>query len=440
MSRKEVHQEQLYVLSDKIYDYKKGLCKVWGTDARNGHEIINRFKRDNSKAFAFLEIEASMPDFDLPKMQLTTSRYVGCVPILSPNEGKLVWSLSVVGRYGEDISEILSVIGDYIAPEFDESMKLSGNFLRPPLYFECQHYIDLYIEAKRYKWRKFDNIEKVQPSPSSSTRWDKYALASYDPERTLKYPNKCNILNREHPEWMQLNYVLDLCIDEVMSHRTPQRSRQPYINKINSLVNSYDKNKMIAVRQIAVHMSDPHVIKELKLSANRVLRNELSATYAWRIDYAEFFERYVQYLIKQVAQSKGARTYMNPKFNISGYHPSWGLSYLEPDMVVCKNDEQYIIDAKYKSHIYNMDSETEQLKETFRADLHQVIAYTSFSTATRKSAMLVYPSKTFVKRSLSVNDAITGNSCTVLLVGIPLSKADMEQTIKNLSALIKFGE
>ena len=52
---------------------------------------------------------------------------------------------------------------------------------------------------------------------------------------------------------------------------------------------------------IPLRTSDPVVIKETKEIGMRILQNNVSAKRAWRIDYSEFFEIYVQYMLKQVA-------------------------------------------------------------------------------------------------------------------------------------------
>ena len=60
------------------------------------------------------------------------------------------------------------------------------------------------------------------------------------------------------------------------------------------------------VTTIPLRKSDPIVIKEAKEIGLRILQNNDSSKRAWRIDYSEFFERYVQYVLKQVAGLKGA--------------------------------------------------------------------------------------------------------------------------------------
>ena len=110
---------------------------------------------------------------------------------------------------------------------------------------------------------------------------------------------------------------------------------------------------------------------------------------------------------------------------------------MEPDAVMYKDDIQYIIDAKYKSHMYNVHRVGEDLKDSFRKDLHQVLAYSSFVGNKEKYAMLIYPSDMFTIRRQKVTSSINGYTSNVFLVGIPLRKSDLEETKKNLSNIIR---
>lgn len=429
----------LHVLEEQSFSHND-LRKAWGLDNRFAERNIQSFISRNKAALEFLEIksECLIDEHRIPSLSLSASKYVGCIPLRSPKDGTHLGNLNVEGKFNEDISELLSIIGEFIPPEFNESLPMQENIVRPPLFFECMHYIDDYIAAKRIKWRKFDNIEKIQPFPTGSTNWSKYIVLSADPHKALQYPNRCNILSRNHPEWHELNYVLKLSIDEILSPRTPLRSRQAYLQKIDLLKNSSETQYTKLTQHINAHMADPIEIKRLKESANIILDNTTKSHLAWRIDLSLFFERYVQFLFNKVARAKGASAYTNPKYNISGNAPLWALKYIEPDVLIQKNDIQYIIDAKYKAHMYNINKGGEELKESFRSDLHQVLAYSAFGKTHEKNVLLVYPSGKYLKKELRITNHINGIRCNVFLVGIPLKKDEMKNVLSELGELLSF--
>ena len=432
----------LKVLSEKIISFND-IKKDWkGIDTRKDAERhIVDFININSPVFDFLGITPKLTrDANgASAIQFITSKHAGCVPLLSPGTGMPYGELIVEGLYGENLSELISVIKEDLKIEYDERFQIhTGRAVRPPLYLECQKFIDKYVEAKRYHWRKFKNIEVTQLFPNSSTRWDKYAVKDIDPWSALKYPNKNNIMSCDHEEWRALTYILHLSIKEIMKPSTPLRSKSPYLPQISLLSKQYDVNKLKPVTTIPLRKSDPVVIKEAKEIGLRILQNKVSSKCAWRIDYSEFFERYVQYVLKQVAGLKGASLDCNKKYPISGEKTAWILNHLEPDVIMYKDNIQYVIDAKYKSHMYNVNRIGDVLKESFREDFHQVLAYSSFAGTIQKNVMLIYPSEHFLSREITVHCCINGYSAKAFLVGIPLKKSDLEETKKNLSNIIHF--
>jgi 5-methylcytosine-specific restriction endonuclease McrBC regulatory subunit McrC len=67
-----------------------------------------------------------------------------------------------------------------------------------------------------------------------------------------------------------------------------------------------------------------------------------------------------------------------------------------PDIVVRRGKSILIVDAKYKAHLAELDeagwrAASEELRESHRADLHQVLAYASFFDAEETTVSLVYP-------------------------------------------------
>lgn len=417
------------------------LQKKWKCDKRYPESAIQRFIKLNAKSFDFLKIKAEGV-FHEGKfaLRLTTSNYVGCIPTYSPVNGKLFGDILVTGRFNEDIMELLSVTGDCILPEFNDNLELSsGEISKPPLYFECANFIDLYLNACKANWRKFDNKMQIKTYPDASTQWDRYAITSIDPLQTFKYQNKNNILTTNHTEWQELTYILHLAITEIESIRTPLRSKLAYIEKINKLKQTYSANTLRAISRVNIHMADPIIIKELKKVGNIILGDLSSRKISWRLDFAVFFERYVQFLLESIAREKGAKEFCNPHFRITGQHkPQWCLSYLEPDIVIQREDQQYVIDAKYKSHMFNLQSNSEDLRDTFRSDLHQVLAYTSLNTMSEKKGILIYPASHFDVSTIYIKSQLNGRRNHVQLIGIPLIKSEVENIKKRINDIIVF--
>lgn len=401
----------------------KDLLSNWHADKSFSDTAVARFLKLNKKAFDFLGISPIESD-QANTLQFKTSCYAGCIPLFSPVTGKIYANLIVNGRFDEEVSEILPLLPDALSIEYHDELILSHQTkVKPPLYYECIKFMEKYMVAQRAHWRKFINEKRIQTFPSASTDWGKYAELSYSPGNVFRYPNKVNILTTNHREWQQINYVLKLCIEELNSASTPQKTRQSYREKLYYLQRDLQSQSILPSSELRIHASDPAIIKELKAIGNRILESDGTDYHAWRIDFNKLFEQYVQYVVDKVAVSQHAKPYNNQKFSISGEKTQWTLSYLEPDILLKKEDKLIIIDSKYKTHMLNRYSgNVDVLHDAFRHDLHQVLAYSSFDPTARKITMLVYPHTRFSFIPQVVSSSLSSVTNHVYLVGIPFGK------------------
>ncbi len=426
-----------------VYWSSDKLKQCWKWSDRSMESVMQRFIDLNQKNLSYLGVCANIETVDgKPSIKLSTSNYIGAIPILSPMNGKAEGDLVVSGRFGENASELITMLDSSIKPEYSDEFRLvQYSQMTPPIFIECCKYIDTYIEAERFKWQKFSNVTRIEQWPEGSTLWSDYALrTAQNPLEFSVFKNKRNILSTEHPEWANLNYVLQIAISELASPRVPVRTRATYSSRIAQLKIKLREKNILSTNSIRIRMSDPLIIKRLKELANIILNNKTNEKLAWRMDYAEFFEKYVQFLMAEVAKKKGVREINNPHYGISAKNrPQWLLHYLEPDIILQKTDEQMVVDAKYKSHMFNWNDESAELKDTFRHDFHQILAYCSLSSMSIKQGMLVYPFSDFVCHKTKVNSPITHSEATIYLIGIPIEKNRIGEVRDNLCGIISFS-
>lgn len=396
------------------------LPKLWGRDS-GGQDYLTLFLLYNKQSFAFLSIDVQLADNGNHELLFQPAEKVGCAPLISPINGKVCASIIVRGNMNEDISEILPLIEGEIEINFSNNLILPYKAsIKPPIYFECAKFIDQYILAQRIHWKKFIVESRIENAPGSGTQWEKYARKSHDPNEALKYPNRKNTLSVNHKEWEELNYVLKMCLDEISSPQTPRISKQAYKTKVEDLRRKANLRNIVKPTILNIHMADPLEIKKLKEIGNRIIASVTSEYRAWSLDFSRLFECYVQCVFSQLAKKIGARSFTNNKMAISGMRRSWSLSYLEPDIVLLQGSKMIVADAKYKMHLYNANSKNvDALKDSYRHDLHQILAYSSFENDMQKTAILVYPSNEFVCIKQLISAPFTRCSCNLCLVGIP---------------------
>jgi hypothetical protein len=143
---------------------------------------------------------------------------------------------------------------------------------------------------------------------------------------------------------------------------------------------------------------------------------------AWAMSLDSLWERYVEGLARDEAKFTGGRVTVG-RLGETTIPLPWdksrqrSLGHLIPDIVVHRADGVEVIDAKYKSHFADLDVSgwhafTEEVKAGVRADIHQVLAYTSvFDDSFSVTATLTYPvtSQLFEELSVQQRDVVTAS-------------------------------
>jgi 5-methylcytosine-specific restriction endonuclease McrBC regulatory subunit McrC len=159
----------------------------------------------------------------------------------------------------------------------------------------------------------------------------------------------------------------------------------------------------------------------------------------WTMSMEQFFEAWVETLMSHVARQIGG--IMRSGRERQTIVPlNWDPPYLGsqksliPDVVIDRDDLTIIIDAKYKDHWEEMqerrwtDLESE-LRERHRADLLQVLAYSSVAQKPKVLVCLAYPCNeerwlSLRARNLLIHRAslpMTQRRVEMILIGLPLS-------------------
>lgn len=416
--------------------------KSWKVQkTRDGwHKSMAQFVRLNRKALEFLGITAEI----VPEKQmllLKRSRYSGVVPLRHPTTGLGMGILTAPGSYGEDVTSLLAAMHGTVTPEFDMSLKLDMESpLVPPVFMECLRYLDLYEEAQRVGWRKFSVEHRRMDVPRGRTLWGKYVQESAkDPRQSLVFENRINTLTDNHLQWRQLRGVLRYALDMLGSPAAGAVFAMQVGSRAQRLRYTLTPHSITTPAAPPVTSGDPPPIKRLKESAAMIMNMHTAQRCAWRVDMAEFFEQYVQHLLQAAVGRHGGRLLRNHRIPLHGAHANWMLRYLEPDAIVRLGNKCIVVDAKYKSHMYNTRAQkTIELQEAYRHDLHQVLAYTTFGSGDTRQAWLVYPAPDFTCITQYAESASMGGTrANITMVGVPLRAADLRDTVDNLATLLK---
>lgn len=420
------------------------LLKRWfkSADKRYTGQVLQKFITYNSGLLGFLGVHATIVGSDSNvSLVFRSSSYIGSVPLRSPDTGKQIGDFVVSPRFSgkdrfEDYIEILDLLGAELSPEIIDSLPLaSGRNFRPPLYLEAIKFVSSLEQLLTRPWRKFDNLERELNSPFGQVNWNKYAEHEYKVENRTRFPVRQNVLSEFHREYSEIRYVFDICRDELLSGRTPQRIKNTLRSRLAFIENKLYMHKPTSTSNIPIRAADSPAVRLCKYRANKILDHKLVDSTGWRVDFNDVFEKFVQYTFTEVAKESGGRLYPNYKFpSRTSRHYSWELKHVEPDAVYHNEDFFVFIDAKYKSNLYNKFSDSQSLKDEHRHDLHQIMAYSSFGSSNSKFGCLCYPSDEFEAKSITFRSGINSTSNTILICGIPLRKTSVQDVKGKLSA------
>ena len=425
----EIRSQEIY---EQLFDKS--------VDKRYLESAVQKFLLLNKKVFSFagITLEMNGTGNDL-SIKFKTSGYVGAIPVKMPYDGIAHKDFQIIPRFDNsdnvfsDLTLLLSELSYSITPEYADGEALSLPIqLRPPMYYEAAKYIDLFEIAQKQKWLKFEVVKRTHSYPKSNTNWAKHAKTSSDPSKALTYPSSDSVLSVNHSEWQELTYVFDIAKSVILQQNVPESLRYKYRDRIIALQKKNSSIKPTMTDAISVHASDPQAIKEAKHQANKLLQERSTSCVAWRIDMAEMFERYVQHILSLSLSGLGGIVISNNKIRAKGQITQWGLRYLEPDVTIRLSSKTYMADAKYKAHYYALGQNSEILKETHRSDLHQLLAYCSFSPEKNKTGILFYPSFATSCRVITYTEPLGGLCNTVYLFGIPFGINEMYKCVNEI--------
>lgn len=140
----------------------------------------------------------------------------------------------------------------------------------------------------------------------------------------------------------------------------------------------------------------------------------------------------MQWIFEKAVKRIGGETVCNPKYAGHGANFDWLLHYLEPDIVLKFAETQIIVDAKYKSYLYRKHSKSDILRESFRNDLHQLLAHTAFSMGKNKPCVIVAPFSRFERSKIQYRSPFSDATVEISCLGLLFSAGSLSETVNQL--------
>lgn len=347
------------------------------------------------------------------EVTLTTSNAIGAVPLISPVTGRTDYGLVVRPRYGwSSAGEVLGRTGLAVAPQLLPMPTIPRSERRVPAWVLSSVVLARVHAMLSGLHPRFSLVEAERRAPRGSVDWRRYAVTSLARGRADRVPCRFPDLGEDTRLLGALHFVLAAHYAALVT----QRTQAPFVR---NLVELCEQLRAQVAHVPARCPSNDNVfewqhrptstrtfiegIEAIEWTAEeRGLAGLSSASgLPWKLDMQELFEAWVVEVTRSLSRRVGGTVVLG-RDGRSRRRMLWeppfagSQSSLLPDVVLDRGDTVVVLDAKYKRHLEELDfvgwrNISEQVRESHREDLLQVLAYSSLFDAERIVAVLVYP-------------------------------------------------
>lgn len=429
--------------------------------------LATQFIRDNrgiSKDYG-VTIETKY-DGQSVNLSFTSTNCIGALPLLSPTSGRPDYGLVIKPRFDwSGLGPMLSLMGWKIVPTPLRLPLVPGTERKiPPWVLSSMtlHRIQLMLDNIN---RNFGFTEADLTAPKGSVDWNQYATRRLSSLRLLDIPCKFPDLKDNDDLKSGIHYTLKIILSSLQSQRTAGifvlqliELCQRLISRVNTIMPkspsslSMQRWNNIPIRSEAFReglQAIEWTIEDRGLAGLSNLQG-----LPWIMPMELFFEAWVETIAGKIIRNIGGQVKVGRKREtitpISWDPPFTGSQkYLLPDVIIERENDIIILDAKYKQHweelSFNSWSKVDEvIKEQHREDLLQIIAYSSLSDKKNITSCLIYPCKENTWTSMISRNRIfykaslyAGNRrINLLLAAVPMN-TEQTEAISLLSNILQ---
>jgi 5-methylcytosine-specific restriction endonuclease McrBC regulatory subunit McrC len=382
--------------------------------SRQTARLADQFVEQNRPRFRALDIDVqSHYDGARVDLQIQTGIRIGAIPLLSPTTSKSDYEIVVGPRFAwNGIGEILGATGWRIIPTPLAFPLLPHSERKIPPWVLSTIIIARVEALLKSLERKFELITEERRAPRGRVDWSEYARRQIARSRFLNVPCRFPDLRDDRALKAAIRFTLEKQIGSLQG----QLGSGLFVFKLIELC----QRMMESVRDVAPRAPTPSTLQSWLSGrlASEAFRSGIQAIewtayerglgglsdlqgLAWVMSMEEFFESWAETILSKVSHRIGGtlRT-QRQRQTISPL--TWSPPYLGsqkslvPDIVLEREDQTIIVDAKYKQHWEEMQEHRwsnleEEIRERHRTDLLQVLAYANLSTKPRTTVCIAYP-------------------------------------------------
>ena len=433
--------------------------------------LAKQFIRQNQGILRNFGITAGL-DYDGSSVDviLKAGTKVGAIPLLSPTSGRPDHGLIIKPRFDwPGIGSMLGKMGWRVIPSLLQLPLLPRSDRKIPQWVLSTTILLRIKELLECLERRFELAESNLQAPRGSVLWSRYITSSISAARFLDVPCRYPDLRDDRELKAAVHFTLRKQLASLESQRNAGAVVLQLIGICQSLL---ERVRSVAPKQpSAVTMGAWY----RGLIRTKVFREGLQAMewaiedrglaglgdmqgLPWVMPMEEFFEAWMETVAEALTRRIGGVLHVGRKRETIAplvWDPPYVGSqrYLLPDLILERlssrgEKETIIFDAKYKGHWEDLNQERwgrldEKLRERHRADLLQVLAYSTLSEASKITSCLVYPCQkhtweSLKKRGMLYHRAALNagrRSVNLVLMAIPMD-SEIEEMVQMLAAAV----
>jgi hypothetical protein len=352
------------------------------------------------------------------RLELSPGLCAGAIPLHSAVTGQVAGGVVISPRFGwPGVGRVLSATGWGSGPEFLKLPLVPGSGREVPPWVLAGPVLRRLVDLLAHLRPGYRERNEVRMHPRGQIQWSTYLSRQMPAGQWHHLPCRFSELDtdsrlRQAVRWTleRLRGDLVLCsggdfiavsliaqIVQLLERVIDVPPRRPSRGELDRDLGG-GPLASIALREGLRAMS--WIVDERGLGGGRT-----SDGLAWTLPLEQLWERYVEHIVRDEAARTGGRVRVG-RLGETVVPLPWNapthraLGHLVPDFVIQRPGGVEIVDAKYKSHFADLDSQrwaafTDEARESLRADVHQVLAYSAVvgggSPATKTT--LLYPVK-----------------------------------------------
>jgi len=372
------------------------------------------FLRLNEEAFKALGARGQVVGTSFGQsVQIVPGARAGAIPLKSAVTDRVAGGLLVRSRFGwNGIGRLLCETGWHASPQLLPLATVPGSAREVPAWVLAGPILARLERLLKGLRPGYTELETTLLKPRGRILWESYVTGSLVHGRWERLPCRFPDLSkdpvlRRYIRWTLESVLLDL-------HRAGRLD--PVAQELAELANLLIR-QVVDVLPLAPRRDDLRrgraaglLSKEVYLGLEAMMwviderglggGNERDGL-SWALSLDGLWEHYVESVYRREAASTGGEVFAG-RLGQTLFPLHWTdpmhrtLGHLIPDLMVRRGSSVNVVDAKYKAHLAEVDEVgwnrfEDEIRDSHRSDIHQVLAYASLYEADDITATLVYP-------------------------------------------------